>query len=293
MVAGTVKGFAETSTKKIRLLRESPSRYFLLSMLAGVYVGFGVVLVFSIGAPLDAVHSAGLKALMGASFGVALTLVIFAGSELFTGNNMTMTIGSLSREVSWADTVRLWSVCFLGNLAGSLLLAYAVSEAGLAGNVPVREFIGKVAAGKMNASFRVLFLNGILCNMLVCLAVWLSARAKEDTAKILLIFWCLFAFIGSGFEHSVANMTLLGVSLLIPHDPQQVTWAGFAHNLVPVTLGNVVGGALFIGAAYWYVADLPVRRLSPEGAEAPAVNRANEDLPLRIPEEGAQAVERA
>lgn len=293
MVAGTVKGFAQTSTKKIRLLRESPSRYFLLSMLAGVYVGFGVVLVFSIGAPLDAAHSAGLKALMGASFGVALTLVIFAGSELFTGNNMTMTIGSLSGEVSWADTARLWGVCFLGNLAGSLLLAYAISEAGVAGNVPVREFIGKVAGAKMNAPFTALFLNGILCNMLVCLAVWLSARAKEDTAKILLIFWCLFAFIGSGFEHSVANMTLLGVSLLIPHDPQLVTWAGFAHNLVPVTLGNVVGGGLFIGAVYWYVADLPVRRASPEGAETPAVNRASEDLPLRLSEEGAQAVERA
>jgi nitrite transporter len=293
MVAGTVKGFAQTSTKKIRLLRESPSRYFLLSMLAGVYVGFGVVLVFSIGAPLDAAHSAGLKALMGASFGVALTLVIFAGSELFTGNNMTMTIGSLSGEVSWADTARLWGVCFLGNLAGSLLLAYAISEAGVAGNVPVREFIGKVAGAKMNAPFTALFLNGILCNMLVCLAVWLSARAKEDTAKILLIFWCLFAFIGSGFEHSVANMTLLGVSLLIPHDPQLVTWAGFAHNLVPVTLGNVVGGGLFIGAVYWYVADLPVRRASPEAAETPAVNRASEDLPLRLSEEGAQAVERA
>lgn len=293
MVEGTVRGFNESSRKKIRLLRKSPSRYFILSMLAGIYVGFGIVLIFSIGAPLSDAHSAGLKALMGASFGIALTLVIFAGSELFTGNNMVMTIGSLSKEVSWADTLYLWAVCFLGNLAGSLLLAYAVSEAGAATNESVREFIVKVSAAKMNASFTSLFINGILCNMLVCLAVWLSARAKEDTAKIFLIFWCLFAFIGSGFEHSVANMTLLGVALLVPHDPQIVNWAGFTRNLVPVTLGNIVGGGLFIGAAYWYVADLMVRQEKPEPSEAFAADRQEEILPLPAPEEATRVAEQA
>lgn len=270
MVAGTVKGFQDASRKKMELLRESPSRYFLLSMLAGIYVGFGVVLVFTIGAPFDAAHSAGLKALMGASFGVALTLVIFAGSELFTGNNMVMAIGSLSRNVAWPDTLRLWAVCYAGNLAGSLLLALAISHAGAATNEGVRQFVVKVSAAKMNAPFLSLLINGILCNMLVCLAVWLSARAREDTAKIFLIFWCLFAFIGSGFEHSVANMTLLAASLFVPHDPQLVSWAGFTRNLVPVTLGNILGGALFIGAVYWYVAGSPMEREAPapEAAEA-------------------------
>jgi nitrite transporter len=257
MVASTVRHFAETSVKKKEMLAGSLSRYFVLSMLAGVYVGFGVILIFSIGAPLDAAHSAGLKALMGVSFGIALTLVIFAGSELFTGNNMVMTIGALSGKVTWADTLWLWTVCYLGNLAGSLLLALTVAGSGLASDAAASAFVLKVARAKMNGPFLGLFLNGILCNVLVCLAVWLSARAKEDTAKIFLIFWCLFAFIGSGYEHSVANMTLLGAGIFLPHDPGSVSWLGFARNLVPVTLGNIVGGAVFVGGAYWYVAREP------------------------------------
>jgi nitrite transporter len=257
MVSSTVRHFAETSVKKKGMLEGSLPRYFVLSMMAGVYVGFGVILIFSIGAPLDAAHSAGLKALMGASFGIALTLVIFAGSELFTGNNMVMTIGALSGKVTWTDTLRLWTVCYLGNLAGSLLLALAVAGSGLASDAAASAFVLKVTRAKMNGPFLGLFLNGILCNVLVCLAVWLSARAKEDTAKIFLIFWCLFAFIGSGYEHSVANMTLLGVGIFLSHDPGSVSWLGFARNLVPVTLGNIVGGAVFVGAAYWYVAREP------------------------------------
>jgi nitrite transporter NirC len=264
MIGSTVQNFAETSRKKIRTLEASISRYFVLSMLAGLYVGFGIVLIFSIGAPLAAANSAGLKALMGASFGVALTLVIFAGSELFTGNNMVMTIGTLSKKVTWMDTMKLWVVCYLGNLAGSLILAMAISMTGIASNATASAFVLKVVSAKMNGPLLSLFINGILCNILVCLAVWLSARAREDTAKIFLIFWCLFAFIGSGFEHSVANMTLLGVGLFIPHDPQLVSWAGFARNLVPVSLGNIIGGAFFVGWAYWYIAQEPAEKKVPE-----------------------------
>lgn len=270
MIGSTVQNFAEASQKKLRTLESSFSRYFILSMLAGLYVGFGIVLIFSIGAPLAAANSAGLKALMGASFGVALTLVIFAGSELFTGNNMVMTIGSLSKKVTWTDTMKLWVVCYLGNLAGSLLLALAISMTGLASNASASKFVLKVVNAKMNGPILGLFINGILCNILVCLAVWLSARAKEDTAKIFLIFWCLFAFIGSGFEHSVANMTLLGVGLFIPHDPQFVSWAGYVRNLVPVSLGNIVGGAFFVGWSYWYIAHEPAKKevLKREGLES-------------------------
>jgi nitrite transporter NirC len=104
--------------------------------------------------------------------------------------------------------------------------------------------------------------------MLVCLAIWMSTRAKEDTAKLLLIFWCLFAFIGAGFEHSIANMTLLGMALFLPHDPSVISWAGFANNLIPVTLGNIVGGAIMIGAMYWYVSDDKKTRRAKNGISA-------------------------
>ncbi|MHC4885270.1 MAG: formate/nitrite transporter family protein [Planctomycetota bacterium] len=252
MVTDTVKGFAAAAEKKVGMMQQSLLRYFVLSMMAGIYVGFGIVLIFSIGGPLQGVGDAGLKAVMGASFGVALTLVIFAGSELFTGNNMIMVIGGLCKKVTWLDSIKLWVVCFAGNLAGSLLLALVIQHAGLLGNGTGHEFIAKVALAKGSGAFGALFLRGILCNMLVCLAVWTAARAKEDIAKIFLIFWCLFAFIGSGYEHSIANMTVIGIGMFV--SPETVGWTHFWQNMIPVTLGNMVGGGIIIGAAYWYVA---------------------------------------
>ena len=253
MIAETVQNFADLSIKKTQMLKDSVSRYFILSMLAGIYVGFGVVLVLTICGPLKVAGDAGLKALMGASFGVALTLVIFAGSELFTGNNMIMTIGCLSKKVTWLDTIKLWAICFIGNLAGSLLLAFAIKNAGSLSTGGAHELITKIALAKGTDTFIPLFIKGILCNMLVCLAVWTASRTKEDTAKILLVFWCLFAFIGSGFEHSIANMTLIGIGIMV--SPATITWTHFWSNMLPVTLGNIIGGAVCIGAAYWFIAN--------------------------------------
>lgn len=253
MVNEIIEKFTEAAKEKSAFLDRSFIRYFILSMMSGVYVGFGVALVYSIGAPIRQAGLPYLRALMGASFAIALTLVIFAGSELFTGNNMTMIIGSLARKVSWVKTLKISVVSYVGNLAGSLLLALAMAGTGLIMRSPLKEFIVSISADKMTAPFSELFFRGILCNMLVCLAIWTSTKAREDTAKLILIFWCLFGFIGAGFEHSVANMSLLGMSLLIPHGNQAVSWAGFIYNLIPVTLGNIIGGGIFIGAAYWFV----------------------------------------
>ena len=244
---------ADASKQKIDLLNKSFIRYFILSMLAGIYVGFGIILIFSIGAPLKAAGEPWLKAVMGASFAISLTLVIFAGSELFTGNNMTMTVGSLMKKVTWVDTLKVWIVSYFGNLAGALLFALTMSGTGLITRGVLRDFIVSSAADKMNTPFSQLFLRGILCNVLVCLAIWMGSKAKEDTARLILIFWCLFGFIGAGFEHSIANMVLLGMGLFAPHEGQLVSWWGFLNNLIPVTLGNMIGGSLVLGAVYWFI----------------------------------------
>ncbi|MFZ5967128.1 MAG: formate/nitrite transporter family protein [Bacillota bacterium] len=253
MFMETVNKMADSAENKARFINKSVWKYFILAAMAGVYVGFGIMLIFSIGAPFAAANSPATKAIMGASFGIALTLVIFAGAELFTGNNMVMTIGNLTKRVTIGDTAKIWIVSYIGNLVGSLLFAYLVARSGLISNEPQSAFILKVSAGKMAAPAMQLFIRGILCNMLVCLAIWTATRAKEDTAKLLLIWWCLFGFIGAGFEHSIANMSLLGMGLFIPHDAAVVNVAGFVKNLVYVTGGNIVGGALFIGAMYWFV----------------------------------------
>jgi nitrite transporter NirC len=138
----------------------------------------------------------------------------------------------------------------VGNLAGSLGLAWLVAQSGVMGQAPQSDLLLKVAALKMNLPMWELFIRGILCNWLVCLAVWTAARTTSDAAKIMLIFWCLFAFIGSGFEHSIANQSLLGIALFLPHSTD-ISWAGFIWNQLWVVSGNIVGGVVFVGGAYW------------------------------------------
>lgn len=274
MMIEDIKRVSEISKKKVAYMEESIPGYLILSLLAGIYVGFGIILIFTIGAPFAAASSAATKLIMGLSFGIALSLVIFAGSELFTGNNMFCLVGGLTGEIRWGKIFSLSFWCLIGNLIGSLSLAWLVAASGTISSPPQSDFIVKVVSSKMNLPILELFFRGILCNWLVCLAVWTAGRTQNDAAKLILIFWCLFAFIGSGFEHSVANMTLLGMGLFLPH-VETISWYGFARNLIPVTLGNIIGGGVFVGGLYWIVSphrviyeeDLP-KRVSVSGESA-------------------------
>jgi len=257
MLNADVQRMVDVAAKKIAYLEEAPLGYVILAALAGVYLGFGITLIFSIGAPFAAAGSAALKLVMGVSFGIALTLVIFAGSELFTGNNMVGVIGALAGQITWGQVWMLFLWSLLGNLIGSLAVAWMVVQSGVVSAAPQAALIQKVAVIKMALPAWELFLRGVLCNWLVCLAVWTASRTTSEAAKILLIFWCLFAFIGSGFEHSIANQSLLGLALFLPHEAG-ISWAGFAWNQTWVILGNVVGGGVFVGGLYWIAS--PVRR---------------------------------
>lgn len=255
MFLDTVDQFAATAAARSRFLKRTPLGFWISAMMAGAYVGLGIILIFSIGSDVDPAYR-GL--IMGASFGIALTLVIFAGSDLFTGHTMFMSLGVLRGRVSLSELGACWVTSWLGNLAGCAVLA-ALFVAGGGGAMlhSKSNFIMAVATAKMTAPPLSLFARGILCNWLVCLAIWMSGRMQSDAAKCIAIFWCLFGFIGSGFEHSIANMTLLLVALFAPH-PDTVTWGGFAYNMVWVTLGNAVAGALFMATGYW-AASRPVR----------------------------------
>ncbi len=242
---------SELAYKKVQLMKETPVGYFFLSMLAGAYVGFGIVLIFSIGGPVQS-FGQGIfsKVIMGASFGIALSLVVFAGSELFTGNNLVGLMGRLNGTITRNELLTLSLVCFFGNLAGSFLLAEFVVQANSFVDAS-KDLILKYSYSKMNAEYNELFFRGILCNWLVCLAIWVCGRTQSDVAKLILIFWCLFAFIASGFEHCVANMTLLSIGLLLPHGAE-ISISGMGFNLFWVTLGNMVGGMVFVSIPYWF-----------------------------------------
>lgn len=241
--------FVTAALNKEKILKSSLLRYLLLSVFAGFFVGLGIILIFTLGGQLGDVPAR--KTIMGMSFGIALSLVIMAGSELFTGNNMIMTAASLEKQVSWATTLKIWLFSYMGNLIGAMTVSALYVQTGLA-KAGVLDFMQASSALKMNGDFTELFFRGILCNILVCLAVLISFKAKEDTAKLIMIWWCLFAFITSGYEHSIANMTLFSVALFTPH-PESVSLAGALHNLTASTLGNIVGGAFFLGFGYWFV----------------------------------------
>lgn len=237
------------SKTKVSFLKRNPVGYFLSSMLAGIYIGLGILLIFTISGLLKGVPYA--KIAMGVSFGIALSLVVIAGAELFTGNNLVMAGGAMAGAIRWSEGVRLWVVCWLGNLIGSVLLAYVFWGSGLLTGATATA-IATAAAGKMSAPFLALFLRGALCNLLVCLAVWCGFRCTSDSGKLIMVFWCLFAFITTGFEHSVANMTLLTAALLAPSGAA-VSLGGWVYNLLVVSAGNLVGAVFFLAVPYFII----------------------------------------
>lgn len=246
-----INRISAAAEKKSAFLKQSPPKYLLLSALAGMYVGFGILLIFSIGGLLSQVDSPLVRIVMGISFGIALSLVLMAGSELFTGNHMIMTIANMEKKVTISETVTIYIFSFIGNLIGSVFIAYLFVLSGLAQG-STATFMAKIAHSKASLPWSELLTRGVLCNILVCLATWCSFKMKEETGKLIMIFWCLFAFITTGFEHSVANMTLLSTVLIMP-GAEALSFTGFIYNMFWVTLGNFIGGALLVGLPYWYI----------------------------------------
>ncbi len=258
--------------------------YAVASLLAGAYVGVAVVLLLSVGAPLVAGSSPFAKLVQGAVFGVALTLVVFAGAELFTGNTMTMLQGLVRRRVTMVEVGVVWLCSLIGNFVGSLAFAAAVNASGVlalgAGDgerSPGQSLLTAMVQGKDAATGGQLFWRAVLCNALVCLGLWMAARTRSDAAKCIVLWWALLAFIASGFEHSVANMTTFSLAAL----EGTADWGMLARNLAWTVPGNAVGGALVVGGAYGWIAgratnDGRTRRETATPVPAPVVSSAME-----------------
>lgn len=236
----------------------------VLGILAGVFIGLGAMFctVVTTGAGLGF----GLtKLLGGVAFCLGLILVVVAGAELFTGNCL-IVMSWLSGRVSFARLLRNWGLVYFANLAGALSLAglmfytyqWALNGNGVGANALL------IANAKVNLSFGSALARGILCNALVCLAIWLCFSARTVTDKIIAILFPITAFVAAGFEHSIANMYFIPMGILLAGQPSvlaaagvtagsvsNLTWAGFVGNLVPVTIGNIIGGGILVGAAYW------------------------------------------
>jgi nitrite transporter NirC len=253
-------------------------------VLAGGYVGLAVVLLVSVAAPFAAAGAPFTKLVQAAVFGLALTLVVFAGAELFTGNVMVMAHGVRGRTVGVRSVGLVSVTSLIGNAIGSLALAGAVHASGVLATgsptPPGRALLATMVDAKIHASGSQLFWRAVLCNALVCLALWMAARAATDGAKLVVLWWGLLAFVGSGFEHSVANMTTFSLAAL----GGQASWTDLVSNLVWTIPGNVVGG-LLVAAAYASTA----RREAAVGTAATEIRSPGARPAVALPQQPALA----
>lgn len=248
MYPGNINVFADLAVQKANRIQCNFLSFVVSSIMAGIFIGLGIILIFSVASGVEPGYQ---KLVMGVSFSIALMLVVFTGTELFTGHTMYMSLGLLERVVRLRDLFAVWITSWFGNLIGSVILVGIFIAGGAAEQLAEADsLLQNIAVYKVNSSATELVAKGILCNILVCLALWISARVDSDIAKCTIIFWCLFAFIASGYEHSIANMTLLTIALMAEHS-HAISLGGLLHNLIWVTLGNIIGGAVFVALAFW------------------------------------------
>jgi len=245
---------------------------FMLAVLAGSFIALGAEFYTLV--TFDSQLSYGLTKLIGGlAFSLGLILVIVAGAELFTGNNLLM-MGLASRVVTYKQVLKNWVVSYVGNFIGSISLVFLMYFTDL-WTVKDYQFGASAvitAVGKIELTFVEAFFRGILCNALVCLAVWLCFSARTVISKISAIIFPITAFVASGFEHSIANMYFIPFGILLGRNPEVVRKVlemkpeinlerlniiGFLGNLLPVTLGNIVGGAIMVAVVYWLIIVLP------------------------------------
>ncbi len=220
-----------------------------LGILAGAFISFGAMF-YTMTITGSEFGLGPTRFLGGIAFSLGLILVIIAGAELFTGNNL-IVIAWADKKVTTGQVIRNWCVVYFANFIGAVATAYIVHLSGILNidSAAVADTALNIAAGKVSLDFVEAFSRGLLCNALVCLAVWLCCAAHHVSGKILSIIFPVTAFVSLGFEHSVANMYF--IPLAIFHGGIDISMQDFANNLIPVTLGNIIGGSIFVALVYW------------------------------------------
>jgi formate/nitrite transporter len=243
-----------------------PWRVLALSLLAGAFIALGAALFTIVTHDASALGAGVLRLIGGLAFCLGLVLVVVAGAELFTGNNL-IVMAYVDGQVTLKQLLNNWGLVYIGNFIGALgimLLIYFSGHWQIA-NSAVGTHAVMIADAKVNLTWMEAFSRGVLCNILVCLAVWLCYAGRSVTDKVLAVIFPISAFVALGFEHSVANMFFIPAGLMAQTDvliastitvsaSEHLTVSGFLwHNLIPVTLGNIVGGSVFVGLFYWFI----------------------------------------
>ncbi len=244
---------------------------FVLSILAGAFIAFGALFATTVAAGAEGVLPYGVTRLLsGFVFSLGLVLVVIGGAELFTGNNLIVMAWANGRVTTF-QILRNWLIVYLGNFVGALGVAVMVFLSGqhLFGGGAVSAVALSIADHKSGLGLVEAILLGVLCNVLVCLAVWMSYSGRSTMDKVIAVVPPVTAFVAVGFEHSIANMYFIPLGLMIKYRPSTDLWTSidrtaadyqfltienfFINNLLPVTLGNIIGGAVLVGVVYWFV----------------------------------------
>jgi nitrite transporter len=245
---GYVVKAADAGVGKVTLLQEDPLRYMLRAIGAGMGL---TIVVFTFWVLKQNLRDISMGAVIASGFfGVGLMIIVFTNTELFTSNNMYLTVSSREGRTSWRQAALLWMSCYFGNLIGAMIVAVLLLGAGSLAELPPDHALFDGALHKAQQTGSVIFFKGVLANWIVCLAVRIALRCKEEIAKILVLILVVFVFVYLGFEHSIANMGTFSLAFL---GGGTLTLGEALHNLLFSTVGNVVGGAVLVGLPFTYL----------------------------------------
>ncbi|WP_062106889.1 formate/nitrite transporter family protein [Bacillus niameyensis] len=224
----------------VHIVENRPIEYFVRAMMAGAYIGFASVFCLKAVNGLYMIQSPLASLIAALLFGVALLMIVYGGAELFTGNTMYFVIATMRRETSWKNTLQIWTLCLLGNAFGGLLFALIMAPTGIIQELGMDNWLFTLVGGKMSHSTIEIFFRAILCNWMVCMAIFLPKTLKNEFAQIFAMMLLVSVFFVSSFEHVIANLAIFALALVVPH-PEVITIGGAIHNLIPALIGNIIG----------------------------------------------------
>lgn len=242
-----IRLISEAGRTKLDVLDQYPWRYFVRAAIAGAYVMIGTLLSVVSAAWFYQSHLGTAKLLGAFTFSAALILVVLIGGELFTGTNFILGISMLEKKVRLTEAVRLWILCYVGNFAGAFVLAVLIVGSGASGSL-MADYLATAVPGRLACSAWQLVFRGVMCNFLVCTGVFAGIKLKSETGKCIVIVVVITTFVFAGFEHSIANMATFSLYVLLVSGADLT---GCIWNMIWVTVGNLLGGAVLLALPVW------------------------------------------
>lgn len=229
---------------KYEMSKKDPFRFFMRSIVAGLYLGLATILSYTLAVLLIGHHVIASKIAFAGAFGIGLVIIVLLGSELFTGNCFTTMFPVYHKKLRFFDILPMWVICYVGNFVGIVLICFLFIKSGV-NHEAMNQYLASVVSNKLNFDYLELFIKEILCNFIVCAAAFVGMKLKEETAKTFIMMIIVMTFVLPGFEHSIANMGTF--SMTFTALGTGISWSGVWLHMLLSTLGNIIGGSILLG----------------------------------------------